>query len=325
MVKRARNILGCAFMAIILIAVVAIILNRQWLYDFWRGKTYVASPEMAKIRTSLNLTGQGEFIFDASQPELNTSDDFNAHCRREDDEKAILGCYTENNIYIYNIAEAELDGIRELTTAHELLHAVFYRMGDGEKEQLRPYLDQVYNNNTQILSEDLNNYDESERFEELYVRAGTEVKDLPSELESHYERIFTSQDQIVDFYNKYIVVFKKLEVELVALEEEMAQLTETIEQKTTEYERRADQLNASIISFNSCADVAGCFKTEDEFNARRGTLIAEQNALEGLYNELNTLIDTYNSKVEVYNADVLRGEKLNTIINSSSRSNQPLL
>ncbi len=319
MTKRVRNIIGCTLLVILTAIAIAIVLNRQWIYDFWRGRTYVASTEMSDIRTSLGLTGQGEFLFNASQPELSTREDFNERCRKEGDEIAILGCYTEGNIYVYNITDAELDGIREVTAAHELLHAAFARMSDDEKSALRPYLDQVYKDNEQILSEDLANYNAAEEFEELYVRAGTEVKDLPSVLESHYAKIFKDQDLVVGFYEKYIIVFRELKAELEALEDEMASLTEQIEQKTIEYENRIEGLNASIISFNSCAEVAGCFVSEADFYARRNVLVGEQNALERMYEEINGLIDEYNAKVEIYNADVLRSERLNTIINSSNK------
>lgn len=319
MTKRVRNIIGCTLLVILTAIAIAIVLNRQWIYDFWRGRTYVASAEMSDIRTSLGLTGQGEFLFNASQPELSTREDFNERCRKEGDEIAILGCYTEGNIYVYNITDAELDGIREVTAAHELLHAAFARMSDDEKSALRPYLDQVYKDNEQILSEDLANYNAAEEFEELYVRAGTEVKDLPAALESHYAKIFKDQDLVVGFYEKYIIVFRELKAELEALEDEMASLTEQIEQKTIEYENRIEGLNASIISFNSCAEVAGCFVSEADFYARRNVLVGEQNALERMYEEINGLIDEYNAKVEIYNADVLRSERLNTIINSSNK------
>ena len=251
MTKRTRNVIWCVVLVVLTALAVAVVLNRQWIYDFWRGKTYAASAEMFKIRTSLDLTGQGEFLFDASQPELSTREDFNEQCRREDEEIAILGCYTEGNIYVYNITDAELDGIREVTAAHELLHAVFARMSDSEKATLRPYLDQVYKDNELILSEDLENYDAAEEFEELYVRAGTEVKSLPAILEDHYAKIFKNQDLVVDYYEKYNVVFRELEAELNNLMDEMESLAGQIEQKTTEYEDRIERLNASIISFNS--------------------------------------------------------------------------
>ncbi|MDO5452017.1 MAG: hypothetical protein Q4F56_02925, partial [Candidatus Saccharibacteria bacterium] len=88
---------------------------------------------------------------------------------------------------------------------------------------------------------------------------------------------------------------------------------------TDGYERRLGQLNADIVSFNSCAEVQGCMKSEDEFNTRRAKLVAEQEALEGLYKEINELIEQYNQKIEMYNKDVLRSNELNRIINSSER------
>ena len=307
------------FLLVLLAVAVGVVLNRQWLYDFYRVQTYQPSSEMSQIRESLDLTERGEFLFNASQPVLNGSDEFNAHCQSGDTEIAILGCYTGGNIYIYNITEAELDGIRELTTAHELLHVVFARMTSEEKASLKPLLEQVYQNNQEILEEDLNTYDESERFEELYVRAGTEVAALPEALEKHYAEVFEDQDKVVAFYNDYNGVFRALKAELDSLAAEMEALNVEIAEKTAEYEDRFSQLNANVVSFNSCAEVAGCFATEAEFYARRDVLVAEQEALESLYNELNGLINTYNAKVEVYNADVLQSQKLNTMINSNSK------
>lgn len=302
---------------------VAVVLNRQWIYDFYRGAIYQPASEMAAIRDSLSLTDRGTFLFNAAQPALNSQDEFNSNCRSGEDEMvAVLGCYREGNIYIYDIRAEELEGIRELTAAHELLHAVYARMSEQEKADLAPELEKVYENNKEILESDLATYDENERAEELYVRAGTEVKNLPDKLEKHYAQIFKDQNLVVDFYDSYIAEFREIEAELDDLAAEMEELSIAIENKTAEYEKRVGQLNADIVSFNSCAAVAGCFKGQDEFNTRRNTLIRTQEDLAELYEGINGLIEQYNAKVEIYNADVLRSEELNQIINSSSKPNE---
>ena len=301
---------------------VAVFLNRQWIYDFWRGKTYNPSSEMVRIREDLGLTDHGEFLFNAAWPELNSSAEFNAYCRDGDDEVAVLGCYTSGDIHVYDITEEELDGLRELTTAHELLHVVWARMDDEERRSLTTALTQTFDANKELLESELDAYDTSEKQEELYVRAGTEIKNLPDSLEKHYAKIFKDQDKVVDFYEKYIKVFRELEAELDTLESEIKILGEEIEQKTQDYEQRSEQLNADIVSFNSCAEVEGCFSGQGEFYAKRWALVNEQNVLEGLYNEINELIDGYNSKVELYNADVLRGEDLQKVINSSAKPSE---
>ena len=298
--------------------VVTILLNRLWIYDWYRGISYQPTMDMASIRDGLELTERGRFLFDASQPELNDADTFNNNCRQDETEVAVLGCYTVGSIYVYNITHAELEGIRELTTAHELLHAVWARMSNDEKKALQPVLQQVYKNNLDILQDDIETYDEPERVEEIFVRAGTEIKILPSELERYYTDIFVDQDKIVDYYNGYIEVFRMIEERMKVLTGEMKELSAEIDAFTVDYNRQASQLEADVVSFNSCAEVAGCFRDENEFYAQRASLMARQNALVELNAQINELIVEYNSRVEEYNANVTESRKLQNLINSNS-------
>ena len=301
----------------VLAVVVTLVLNRDKVYDYYRGLTYRPSSEMVEIRDSLGLTTEGEFVFNASQPELSERDEFNANCRPDDAETAILGCYVMENIYVYNIEDEQLKGIKELTAAHELLHAVFARMNDNEKDALKSDLNKVLKENGEILQEDLSIYPAEERFEELYVRAGTEVKKLPDNLEKHYAKVFKDQDRVVSFYDSYIAVFRRLKAELKALEGELGELNNRIDSMTLEYETRANQYSANVDQFNACADTAGCFSSQWEFDTRRNVLVNEQVALDNMYDEISGLIDEYNSKVEVYNNDVIETNRLNDKMNSN--------
>lgn len=296
------------------------IINREWIYDYVRGLAYQPTAEMNAIRNRLKLTEKGEFLFNAAWPELNERDAFNSSCRSAvDAEVAVLGCYTGGNIHIYNIVENELAGIRELTTAHELLHANWARMSEEEKRDLVEPLTQTFDTNRELLEGEITTYDVDERQEELYVRAGTEVANLPDVLEKHYAEVFSDQDLIVGFYNSYIKVFREVETEMDALKAEMDAIMVEVNAKTAEYEQRASQLEAEVESFNNCARMEGCFVSMDEFNARRNVLVAEQNNIEALYAEIDNLIREYNSRVEKYNADITRHETLDKKINSSVR------
>lgn len=321
--KKTNSALLYAISALMLIiagVLVWVILNQQWLEDWWRGKDYQPTGEMLQIRDSLGLTERGEFLFRASTPQLSERDEFNAVCRAvEDEEIAVLGCYTDKEIYVYNIDSEELDGIKELTTAHELLHAVWDRMSEGERGELASALKQVYDTAGEYLKDELTTYEESQRQEELFVRAGTEVMNVPTELEKVYAEVFQDQDAVVAFYNKYIAVFRAMEAEMDALEEEMKAVGEEIENTSSEYEIRMEQLNADITSFNACAETAGCFGTDNEFYARRSELLARQGELNVMYERINQLIDKYNELVAKYNADVTKTNKLNQVMNSNSR------
>ncbi|MBR0372854.1 hypothetical protein IJH72_02870 [Candidatus Saccharibacteria bacterium] len=315
-----KRIVGRVVFFVLVVAIISLAyFNRGVIYDFYRAKTYRPSEEMVSIRDSLDLTDKGKFLFDASRPEFNEKDDFNTNCQKENEEIAVLGCYTLQDIYIFNVQDDELKGIKELTTAHELLHAVYERMGEGEKESLKAVLMKVYEENMDILDDELKTYPEAEKLEEIFVRAGTEINELPEELEKYYGEIFRDRKKIVKFYESYISVFKEVEKELDDLALEMNNLSNSIKEKTEEYEKRIGQLNADILSFNSCAETEGCFNSTAIFNERRGGLISEQNALEGFYDEINGLIEEYNEKVEKYNEDVRWQDKLNEMINSSSK------
>lgn len=316
--SRRHRWVGWVFLVATLVTVLTVVLNRAWIYDWYRGVSYQPAAEMMNIRDDLNLTNKGRFLFDASQPELNDAEDFNRNCRQDESEIAVLGCYALGNIYVYNITDNELDGIRELTAAHELLHAVWARMSNDEKAALRPILEQAYEDNLGILKEDIETYDESERIEEVFVRAGTEVKTLPNELEKYYTEIFADRNRIVNFYDGYIVVFREIEERMQVLISEIEVLGAEINAAMAAYEAQASQLEADVVSFNSCAEVVGCFGSDSEFYLQRANLMTRQDELETLNVQINEMITEYNSKVEEYNANVTESRKLQNIINSNS-------
>ena len=316
--KTKRNYCGWVILLVLAAIATIIVLNRAWIYDWFRGITYQPNAEMAGIRGKLNLTGRGEFLFNATQPELNEADAFNANCRQDESEVAVLGCYTAGNIYVYNITDAKLDGIRELTAAHELLHAVWARMGSKERENLRPILQQVYQNNLSVLKDDIETYADDEWIEEIFVRAGTEIKKLPDTLEKYYAEIFDDQDAIVDFYESYIAVFREIKMKMEGLASEIEVLRDSINVKMTEYENKVNQLEVDITRFNNCAETAGCFATEAEFYVQRNTLVARESEINLLNDEIDNMIDDYNLKVDEYNADALESRKLQNMINSKA-------
>ena len=320
MKRGLKNLWKWLGLVTIMTLAVLVLINREWIGDYWRGVFFQPSDEMVTIRDRLDLADYGTFLFNASNPVLSSREEFNDKCRYEkDEEEAILGCYLDKDIYIYNIVDKRLDGVRECTAAHELLHAVWKRMKEEERKSYSELLSQVYEQNKDFLEKELEIYENNERGEELYVRVGTEVKNLPGDLERHFAKVFKDQDKVVGYYDKYITVFRDLQAELDDLEAEMNSIKMEIEAKEVEYSNRVAQLNAEIDEFNSCAEVAGCFSSQWVFNQKRNVLLGEQNALVSLYEQIEGLIEVYNQKVDKYNEDVVSNNKLNQIINSASK------
>lgn len=303
--------------ALVIAITAAIIANFSVISDFIVGMHYQPSAAMEQIRSELELTGRGKSIFNASQPELMERVNFNEKCREVENEAAILGCYTDGKIYVYDISSDELKGISELATAHELLHAVYARMSQDERVRLVESLTRVFDTNQEVLGEEINNYPVEQKQEELYVRAGTEIKNLPDDLEKHYAEIFANQDKIVDFYESYISVFRGIEQRLEALLQEIKNLQNEITLKTASYEAGVGSLNVKIEEFNNCAKTMNCFSSTTEFNSQRSELICEQQNLKTIYDEISSLVSKYNELVKEYNENVLHGQTLNMKINSS--------
>lgn len=305
---------GLALLAVLVLG----FLNRVAIVDTFKGLSYAPSPEIAQIESSLNLTPAGTRIFHATNPTLESRDDFNIHCESFNAEIAVLGCFSGDHVYVYNVEDPELAGIRESTTAHELLHAIWLRLPGVEKNRLVPLLESAYTANQSTLKDTIESYDESERLDELYVRAATQLYELPSELEAHYAKYFRDRTTILGFYDSYIAPFNELNAEIEAMSHEMETLRQTIDAKTADYEARSNSYNRAVDEFNACANTVGCF-TDAAFYARRAELVAEQGNLDALYAELNNLINSYNDKVDSYNANVLHNNTLQSLINSNSK------
>ncbi len=310
--------------AIIIVALLTIVLgvtvylNRIAIYDWMLAMSYSASDEMKAIEDRIELTDRAKLIFAATHPELEQRDSFNQHCEANAEDISVLGCYSSGKIYIYNINEADLNGIVESTAAHELLHAVWERTDNGEKSRLTDYLIKIYDDEKyhNLLADDLETYDQKDRVDELHSRIGTEIADLPEELERHYARYFQNQDKVVDFYESYITPFRELDEEIKVLSGELETLGAEIETRTTDYYEKAQTLLKEVDEFNTCTNTEGCFATNAAFLARRNQLLAAQASLDELYESTNQLVEQYNTLVAEYNSHILRGEELEKAMNS---------
>ena len=312
--------------AIVLVGVAGLLIyqNRIFLSDWFSGLSFSATPEFSTIESAVDLTDSGKIILRATHPSLESRDEFNKNCDSHDEEISVLGCYTNNRIYIYNVNSDSLKGIKESTLAHELLHAVWERMSSSEKNDLSLKLTDVYNDEKYhaLLAKDLENYDDTNRLNELHSRIGTEITNLPSELETHYAKYFKNQDEIVSFYNSYITPFNELETKIKELSAKLESMNTEIDEKTKSYYADAEKLSADIDEFNNCANTAGCYSTEYAFRVARNALIARRDALEGIFESINNMINDYNNLVKEYNDIAVRGKTLESLINSNSMTEE---
>lgn len=292
-------------------------LQSTWLMDILKGWGYEPTENMAAIEADLELTDKGRRIFAATRPTVEGSREFNEHCDSHDAEISLLGCYTDGRIYIYEITLAQIAPVNKVTAAHELLHAVWERMSESERHQVTEWLDQVYQNQREWFEDELEIYDDTERTEEIYTRAGTKLADLPDELEAHYAEYFQNRAAIVQFYQDYEAPFLALQTEMEELAEQIREISSEIELGRETYLQDLAELDKKIDRFNTCAETAGCFVSQAEFTRQRQALLAERANLENTRASLNEKITQNNQRIQNYRERQMQLGELNNAMNSN--------
>lgn len=307
-----------AGLVLILAAVAAgvIALRTPAVQDVIAGLGYEPETGMAVIRDELELTGQGRRIFMATRPSLEDKESFNTHCTTSNGEVSLLGCYTGGRIYVYEVADEKLEMANKVTTAHEVLHAAWERLTERERVEVTDLLNDLYREKQAWFDEELEAYSESERIEEMWTRAGTKLRDLPTELEEYYGRYFQNREKIVQYYEDYEAPFLELKLDLEQLATEIERVRREIEVERVAYLKAVAALDARIERFNACADQAGCFTSESVFEQQRNGLLSEKEALDVERESLNAKITKNNERIENYRTQQMALGELNDAMDS---------
>ncbi|HEV7952070.1 MAG TPA: hypothetical protein VGO98_01715 [Candidatus Saccharimonadales bacterium] len=298
-----------------------LLVNRQLVIDHLSVWQYKPTNEIAAFadRTTMNETG--EFLFYASRPSLEGTQAFNDKCSRHEKSTAILGCYDGNRIYIYDVPNAKLDGIREVTAAHEMLHAAYLRMDDAERQAVNALVEAEYaklrtNENFLERMAFYARTEPGERDNELHSIIGTEVAQVSAELESHYKKYFIDRGAVVALHTQYASVFAELQVRSEEISNQMTRLKASIDNNTVAYNRQVSQMNDDIARFNDRAG-AGEFASQAEFDAERSKLLARATSLENLRSNIGRDRDAYNTLRDELMIIASESEALNQSIDSS--------
>lgn len=276
MKKFAKLSLGMMPIVLLLLAFVF----RQDLYDQWRLSQYEPTVRIEEIARTTTMTSEAQRYFYVAHPQIDERSAFNEHCDIQEF-SIVLGCYDGRNIYLYDITEKRLNGIVEVTAAHEMLHAAYDRLSDSERQQVDAMTAHAYKRvNSRRLRDSVAQYrkaDPSVVPNELHSILATEVRNLPDELEKYYSQYFTNRKKVVTLSEKYENEFTSRENRVAKLDSELITLRAIIDAN----QARLDSLYAAL----------------NVERARMDALRAAGNA--GAY---NAAVDDYNNQVAEYNA-----------------------
>ncbi|MFY9227837.1 MAG: hypothetical protein WAO28_00720 [Candidatus Microsaccharimonas sp.] len=314
------SVIAASIVSIVIFAFAGwLLLNKQFVIDQVSIWSYDMPANVLALEDRIEYSDQGKFYFRATQPKLSGSKDFNLGCPRQEPGSPILGCYTDGRIFIYDITDNQLDGIEEVTAAHEMLHAVWERMGDSEQQRIGKLLRAAYAKiDDPDLKERMDYYNRTEpgEFEnELHSIIGTETGNLGTELDTYYAKFFKDRQKVLDFHVKYSAVFKDLQTRSEALYNELVSIGKSVETRSAQYAIDVAALSADIQAFNAKAD-NGEFTSLSQFNSERAALVARTNQLDADRIAINNDIKTYNEKYTEYQKLGMQIESLNKSIDS---------
>lgn len=318
-----RNVAGSVIALIISGAIIVasawVFLHRQQVLDAITVWTYHPTSEVAAIEQRAGMTSKGQFVFYATRPEISDASTFNKECPRQEVGNPILGCYTTNDrIYIYDLTDAQLDGMKEVTATHEMLHAIWQRTSDTEKQHLTTLINAAYQKlDNPELKARMDYYQRTEPGEfinELHSILGTEIPNLGSELEAYYGQYFNRRE-VLALHDKYNSFYTGLSAQANDLYTKMQSLGASIDARSTTYNQDAAALSADITDFNNRAN-SGNFSSQSQFNSERAALVARSNQLEAERSAINADITTYNQYYSQYQQIAAQIQTLNNSMDS---------
>lgn len=320
--KRITTLLS---VSLVLIGATWVAFNHQQIIDQIVVAQFQPAKEVSQIAKQASFSEKGNFLFLAARPELNDREDFNKHCEKKSEQTVVLGCYiSPRNLYIYNVTDPRLSGVRQVTAAHEMLHVAYDRLGYGEKQRINDLITKALPGvqaGDPDLADRIKVYDKTEpgeRNNELHSIFGTEAASLPAELEEYYSQYFTDRSVITNFASQYDKVFDNVKNQQDQLVAELDALAAEIDRLSDEYNTETNRLNSDIGSFNNKASIESGFASQSEFDAARNDLIYRRNLLEAKRQAINSKVDQYDQKRAALESLNIKVKELNSKIDSSN-------
>ena len=255
--------------------------NAQNIIDWWRLRDYTPSARIEAVADRTNMSDEGRKLFYLHDPTLLNKDSFQTSCT-VGESTIVLGCYISNQkIYLFDVTEQRLDGLVEVTAAHEMLHAGYDRLSLKEKDRIDKLLAEAYeridNERLRGIVENYRKRDPGVVNNELHSILGTEYRNLSRDLEEYYSRYFKDRLTVVSLSESYAEEFEKREAQIES------------------YDKQLTELNGEIT------------RIQAELTIQNIELQNDKNKIDSLSSEpeaYNNAVSKYNRKVANYNSGV---------------------
>jgi hypothetical protein len=277
--------------------------NRQSILDWLRMRGYQPSPAIAQLAEQDGMKDYTRHMFYLNRPQLlSTVTAFRQHCP-ENKDTVVLGCYHsgQNGIFVYDVPDPTLAGVQQVTAAHEVLHAIYARLSDSDKNDLNRQLEDFYKHgltDKRVLDE-VKLYQKTEPhdvLDEMSCTFGTEVAKLPPGLEAYYARYFSNRAKIVAYEQQYESEFSKRQALIASYDAQLSALKSRIDAAESDLNSKLAAINAKQAELNSerSSNVSAYNAGVPAYNGLVDAYNTELNSTRGLIDQYNGLVVTRN-------------------------------
>jgi hypothetical protein len=310
---------------VILVVFLAFVFSqRQPLEDWFLLHNYTAPADVAQLATDVTMTDKARHLFYVNHPDITSGAQFTGHCPLGTEKTVVLGCYVgaDRGIYLYRVTDSRLQGVEQVTAAHEALHAAYRRLSGSQRSKVDNMLLNYYHHNLsdQRVKDTIAAYQKSEPNDvvnEMHSVFATEIPNLPPSLEQYYKQYFTDRSKITSYTATYQAEFTSRQT-LVA---QYDQTLQRLKRQTDSNQSTLAQQKASIDSQGQHLQSLRQSGQSEAYN--RG--IDSYNTAVNNYNSLvvttRNLINQYNDIVSKRNAVVFEEQQLTKAL-SATGSNE---
>jgi hypothetical protein len=307
--------------SIVLVGLLVFTLAQPYaIIDWLRMLGYQPSQAISGLAQQTTMTSSARHLFYLNRPDVEDKPTFQKKCPKYDDQTITIGCYIggQRGIYVLAVSDARLAGIEQVTAAHEMLHAAYERLSNGQRQYVDNLLRTYASNDLkdQRIKAALEGYKKSERGQELnemHSMFGTEIADLPDELEQYYKQYFDNRQAVTTFAQNYQEAFQSRQEQIDRYDAQLEQQAAIIKANTQSLDQQAKTIEANRQKLDSLRSSGNLEAYNDG--------VAPFNAAIAAYNDLlvstRSLIGQYNQLVETRNAIAAQKVELQTAIDSS--------
>lgn len=314
-----RSWIGLLVLAIIVLAGVGLWSQRLWFFDSIRLFDYTPPPMIAQLASEDTMTAYSKHLFYVYHPTLEGSTQFNQNCKVSE-QAIVLGCTViGQGIYLYSVNDPQLNGVEQVTAAHEMLHVAYSRLSSSERTKVDSMVMSTYNqlapNDPLLRSEEqsyLNTEGAAEVPNELHSVLGTEIANLPPALEAYYNQYFTNRQAIVNYANDYEAAFTSRQQQVSQDDQQLTAWQQQINVNEASLNSQIQQITQAQTQLNGLKN-SGQIST---YNASVDGYNQQVAAYDSLVNQTKTLIDNYDQLVAERNSIATAENKLTQSISS---------